>query len=414
MVCGLTQSVETVDRIDCTGMGNEQLETFIGGVCRGLVQHDQLDQAPQVARDCYTAIRRGNEVSRSKMIVAAESLLEFAKRAGNKIACLILDKVCEILDMVEDIEETVCDKFNQTWTILAEMSQPDLCDIAIPITEPMTIFQSGLYCLAHDISTTLNAGITIVADNVILDLNTRRISGAGINVVIINGFKDVIVKNGILSGGVVRNLDSFNNTNVLIQDISFADSPEGALINSSTCVQIERCTFRNHSTAGIIFDGATKSLVVDNKVVCNGGNGIIFQNNTLSSVISQNFCSNNTNGIAFFDTFDSVINENILTDNSADGMVISGISTRNTICKDISQGNGGDGLSIISTSSNNLVVENKVSNNGALGIEDNNLSNKYANNIATNNAGGAYSGSVPNQLVFGDTMFAAGFNLKDV
>lgn len=165
-------------------------------------------------------------------------------------------------------------------------SNPTACQTATPILEsqinnpiPYTISSPGVYCLATDVSFTPTASftsaITIDAPNVVLDLNNNTLSQAtvtntGLVGITINGQRNIIIKNGTVSGfnqnGIFTQANTttsafndqliFENLNVLTNGT--AAGPEGVggiVITNATNVSLEYVNARENFGVGVGLSG---------------------------------------------------------------------------------------------------------------------------------------------------------------
>ncbi|MBI2775537.1 right-handed parallel beta-helix repeat-containing protein [Candidatus Dependentiae bacterium] len=128
-----------------------------------------------------------------------------------------------------------------TFSLILELKDTlTVCGIPTPISSSTVITQSGTYCLTQDIVGT----ITINADNVILDMNNKQITGAV--PLVISSHQNILVKNGrITSPGVggqgIQISSCFDVTfdNILLSTIT------NTALSISSCenVQVTNCVF---------------------------------------------------------------------------------------------------------------------------------------------------------------------------
>jgi hypothetical protein len=78
-------------------------------------------------------------------------------------------------------------------------------DVPRPIDGPVTITESGSYVVTQDIAVATPPAITIVAQNVVIDLNGKKISTPGFDtggLIVMNpGSQQLLLKNGTVQGG---------------------------------------------------------------------------------------------------------------------------------------------------------------------------------------------------------------------
>ena len=380
----LEEKLSLLDKVDCTKMSNTQLKKLIMGICEDFQVEDMLETLDMPITQCFVNLLKNKTVDRQILIECADQVLGYAIRAcpPNKLST-ILEKVC-------DLQEKAA------------------CNVTIAIDEPTIISQPGSYCLTQDIMGT----VTIAADQVLLDLNEKIMSG-GTNGIEVSNQKDVFIRNGIIknmdTNGIL--IDTCNN--VMISDIEFIASATGIAVLATTCVRIEHCTFREHTSEAICLDNTNNGQVIDNKVINNTGDGIILRNSSVKNKIAQNTCNGNGtlllslfSGIRLFSSSNNILSENICNNNTGDigfGIRLDS-SSNNTLSKNTCNnnigGSGGFGILLFS-SSNNVLSKNTCNNNigsGSNGIflfsssDNNTLSENICNN---NDFSGISLGSSP-------------------
>ena len=178
----------------------------------------------------------------------------------------------------------------------------------------MVIKTSGTYVLQNNI-TSCNpynavpsqiAAITIQADNVVLDLNGRTISGAGGSGISIYGAKNVTIKNGTIekftSGqGIVILSDQAlgkDPSDIIIENMKIQKNLRAIYGNRTGTV--ERLTIRDSYFTGntgggaiVLFSGKGGSIY-NNDICANGKFGISLDN-TMYYYVYQNSISKQTN-----------------------------------------------------------------------------------------------------------------------
>src|SRR5262245_19934643 len=131
----------------------------------------------------------------------------------------------------------------------------------IPIFQPATIAQPGDYVLTRDLTLTPGQVITIHSDNVILDLNGHTLTGAssGYLVKIDDGFKDIVIRNGRLTGSGgevgVYYLSTTNRTRIQLDGLEIANVDTGILIKDAEYVEVRSCKIRDFVQNGVLVLG---------------------------------------------------------------------------------------------------------------------------------------------------------------
>src|SRR5262245_29639075 len=155
----------------------------------------------------------------------------------------------------------------------------------IPIFQPTTITQPGHDLLTRDlVITSANApGILIQAHNVTVDLNGRTINGPSARnnlVQIADGFRDITVRNGRLSGGNngVLYFSTTNRTRITLERLEIAGTAGHAIgIQDAEHVDVISCRILNPQGAGITVSGFSdvfSGRFVDNSITNPASDGI--------------------------------------------------------------------------------------------------------------------------------------------
>ncbi|HRN78075.1 MAG TPA: right-handed parallel beta-helix repeat-containing protein [Candidatus Dependentiae bacterium] len=179
----------------------------------------------------------------------------------------------------------VCNNIaNNNGTDLINVPNSDLCDIAdcgcdFEITQddiPYTITQPGTYCVSELISFIgTGTAISIISDNVVLDLDNNIIQGDGSN----NSFAISVVGEPsqaiIIQNGTIVNFD--------IGIYAFG----GSFINELIGVTIQNITIQDVIRDGIRFTGGVSESIIQDCFVCNvaDGNGISILNPSVFNLI---------------------------------------------------------------------------------------------------------------------------------
>jgi parallel beta-helix repeat protein len=232
--------------------------------------------------------------------------------------------------------------------------------------------------------------------------------------------------------------------NCKIVNCIFAGSPQDSVYadQGSLNIEISNCLIGNAVKNGILYNVATGSIrnntiqfgfnptasapgvngihlsdtegvTVDNNIISsNSGNGILIDSITIGSMINvvrNNVVSaNNINGIALV----TAINGNLVVNNQAIGSLANGIlvgagAFSNTIESNQVVSNV-TGIHLEATSNSNLVQNNQVSISAVVGIQDDNtpITNSYFDNTSVGNGTFNYSAGIPAQVPQGNPALA--------
>ena len=350
------------------------------------------------------------------------------KNEDNSTRQGVMGTLEQILSELEHCCQQTDADFQATWSILAGLDDLTVtvtinlssvfnalapCGAVVPITGPITITSPGSYCLANDIV----GVITIAADDVILDLNNKRVSNrsstdsalslTGTNITIKNGqingsifgisvnscnyvridnvqfmFNsdtplniqdscDVLISNAYFTQ---NNIDTksliqvFRSTNVQVIDtIMQANQGRALMISGVTEFVLDGCQIINNSSVGthvIAAGNSSTDLTFKNSSIC--------QNNYTAYMIGIENGSNN-----------NVVLENLIIEDNKGGLYMvvvnnaSGILVRNCVVSKNTGTSTTTGL-YLSNSTDAIVERNSISANsgpnGSIGIQINNAS----------------------------------------
>lgn len=177
------------------------------------------------------------------------------------------------------------------------------------------INQSGVYCVEQTSPTGITSqttltvsggtGITITANNVILELNDNVINGSGgVTGILILGASGVIIRNGSIAtmGTIGINILSSSSSvpkNILISNVTFQGNGVGInLQNAQNCALVNCAVFNSTSNAFAI--SQSTNLLFSSCFAINNFRGFLLTNNT--SVTFQNCQSNNNQNEGFNQT----------------------------------------------------------------------------------------------------------------
>ncbi|HEX2977496.1 MAG TPA: hypothetical protein VHO47_00005, partial [Candidatus Babeliales bacterium] len=268
------------------------------------------------------------------------------------------------------------------FTTLADIETTLTACGAIPIFTATQITATGNYCLAKDIVGT----ITILSNEVSLDLNNRKITSSPLSsAILIDNVKDVIVKNGVVTlGGVfvqsssVVTIDNIFSLNSVVASFS--------VVNSNT-VEIINCQSSLNSAGNVCFARTVSGLTINNLNVDNGtvANGLFLTdiNNLFVDKIAITAFSFNNDCINLASCCCVSISNISATKSNFQG---SGTAIRGTSCS-IVKIDGGEfaGNTLVSTSSRLITFSScKDVNLNGIDISSNNFSNGFFSLIEHN------------------------------
>lgn len=260
-------------------------------------------------------------------------------------------------------------------------NNPLFSGAGISIIAPTTITIPGTYRLSNDIVGT----ITISADDVVLDMNNKKMSGANINI-FINTHNNIIIRDGIISGATQSGLEADNCTNIDILNVDFESNNEGMLIQTSSQILIEDCNFLQNSSTAIPARAAIRFVQTNNSLItkCN------FVRNTLPILIFLNTSRNNqcTNLNINHNVNPAAFDLTCINLTSADNCLIEGCS----IVENNVTTNAFTGIQV-NTSNNDVIrscfIVSNTGTSGATGIQyvsGSSADGYITNNIITNNS----------------------------
>ena len=171
-----------------------------------------------------------------------------------------VDVICsKIEDIDEDLsvhDASICSKLEQ----VAEKQDLELsaidaiefvgaCETLIFQSDiPFTIETPGVYCLAESVSFAAGTAITIASDNVLFDLQDKKIDGSlggDIGIAINSGLSNITIQNGVLCNMNNKGIDADATNNIAFISMSISDSLIDSIIDMPariapiTCLQIK-------------------------------------------------------------------------------------------------------------------------------------------------------------------------------
>ncbi len=167
-----------------------------------------------------------------------------------------IDSICSKLeDLDEDLsvhDASICSKLEQIDTkqdlllsAIDELEFVGACETLIFQSDiPFTIDSPGVYCLAESVSFAVGTAITIASDNVLLDLQDKKIDGSAggdIGIVINSGLQNITIQNGVLCNMNNKGIDADATNNIAFISMSVLDSlvDMPARIAPIACLQIK-------------------------------------------------------------------------------------------------------------------------------------------------------------------------------
>jgi parallel beta-helix repeat protein len=285
--------------------------------------------------------------------------------------------------------------YNETYTELGPVSSA-----IINITSDMTnaqiqyiidkaapgstlIFQGQNY---ENLQLTINKRLTLISY-----VGTKITSSSSSAVFLINGAQ---ASGTTISGFTIINTGTgilINNTsNVTISNDKLINSVTGINISNSTGTKINKCTITNNTKRGVgIYN--SNNITITNSTVTNNGKGktITIQGHTYLTdagatdeagvyiqgsdtvKITNSTITNNFEGISIEDVSNISITNNTLSNNTADGILLSGFEKNITIKSNTIQKNC-DGIKIDYKDGRNITIQSNLISNNDGGLWDTN------------------------------------------
>ncbi len=160
----------------------------------------------------------------------------------NEVICSKLEKLAGELETHNDV---ICSKLENISSKIDEIEFVGTCETLIFQSDiPFTISNPGVYCLAESINFTSDTAITVAANNVILDLNEKKIDGSGggsIGIAVNSGLQNITIENGTLCNMDDKGINADATSNIAFVSMSILDSlvDMPLLISPITCLQIK-------------------------------------------------------------------------------------------------------------------------------------------------------------------------------
>ena len=136
------------------------------------------------------------------------------------------------------------------------------CDVTVHQSDfaagVMTISNAGVYCLAESVT----GKIIISANNVVLDLNGKKISNTSDDTIVVNSVSDCTITNGLLSSTSGCGIYVSSGSRVNINNISASDCVEGIRLENTTDATIRECDLVS-SVTGLTLESSSRISVED-------------------------------------------------------------------------------------------------------------------------------------------------------
>ncbi len=241
---------------------------------------------------------------------------------------------------------------------------------------PLTINEPGSYYLAEPITTT-GGGVTIVTDDVTIDLMgfTLR-GGAGGGIYAMPPRRGITVVNGTIAGWSGHGLDLSGVSEACVRWVRAADNT-GAGIRVGTAGVVEQSGARGNGGYGI--ETASSSIVVDSIATENGSDGI----HTTSGCRVKDCVAQSNSGNGIYVDLASSVRTSTAKSNTLDG-IHAGAGAE--IAGNTASSNTGDGIEVSRDCRvvGNACDDNGLNGNGA-GVHITSADNRIEDNHATDN-----------------------------
>ncbi|MGB8367155.1 MAG: hypothetical protein WCD44_02245, partial [Candidatus Babeliales bacterium] len=137
-------------------------------------------------------------------------------------------RIGECVDVTVSQNDAICSKLENISSKIDELEFVGSCDTLIFQNDiPYTIESPGLYCLAESVNFATGTAITIASDNVILDLNEKKIDGSAggsIGIAVNSGLQNITIQNGMLCNMNDKGINADATNNITFISMSVLDS----------------------------------------------------------------------------------------------------------------------------------------------------------------------------------------------
>ena len=165
-------------------------------------------------------------------------------------------------------------------------------------------------------------GLTVVADDVTIDLNGHTVSGLATGVGIASaGVSNLSISNGIISG-FAEGINTFDGSNIFLGHLTVRDNTTGIRLDTGTRAVVSRNHIINNQGNGILAGIPGGSVVRNNIIAWNGLNGLVGAEDSVQLVEGNLASHNGASGVLLGDSVARVAN-NKLSNNGAYGLRIT-------------------------------------------------------------------------------------------
>jgi parallel beta-helix repeat protein len=262
---------------------------------------------------------------------------------------------------------------------------------------PITLDESGVYCLTEDIGGVSSTAITIEASDVTVDLGGFTLSGSGdltAGIIAESGADRPEVRNGRVSG-FAYGIETTSVTGTRVVDVRVSGA-SGYGISLGEASEILRCESGNNGTVGI--STLAGSVVRDSVSRNNGSSGL-----TVDGIgLVEGFLAHENGYSGIWVGSGSTVRNSIASGNSVDGIHFGGLGPDFLVSDGgIVEGcsafeNGDDGIEV---GAGALVRNNQAEANGSAGIHATSARNRIDGNHVTSNDLGFVTDTGGNTIV---------------
>ena len=240
-----------------------------------------------------------------------------------------------------------------------------------------------------------------------LDIDTNGIIMEGIDQELGLGEDEGLpIVDGVYSGDVIiLNADNIVIRNLIIRNSGQILFDAGLQIYSDYNT-ISRCVFYGNRY-GININLHDNNIITENIITLNSADGIIIFSSNGNTISNNNISDNELQGIFLLDANQNIITQNVLNLNGNDGVHISDFCQYNEISHNIINLNGIDGIKVFfHDNSDNIILDNTINYNVWNGIHflaghDNQI---LYNSIYANHYNGIHFGNADKNNIIGNTI----------
>jgi len=197
--------------------------------------------------------------------------------------------------------------------------------------------------------------------------------------------------------------NSFVNNGLYIWD-SFGNVVVDNLVNGKPLVYLEDCSDLVIEDAGQVLLFNCNRIRVENLSLSNTDSGVYLWNTNDTIITGNNITNIDGDGVTLYVSSNNIVSGNNIINSDDDGVYLKSASN-NTISGNILTGNGHNGISLDISANNNTVSSNSITGSFA-GIDCNNSSscNIFNNNIMMNRRGITFHHAASNNNVFNNNI----------